>query len=51
MKPEKSWQKWVTLIAMYHGMRRGEICQLGREDIQLDSKTQKLKGLFSLLGH
>jgi integrase len=41
MKPEKSWQKWITLIAIYHGMRRGEICQLRREDIQLDSKTQR----------
>jgi integrase len=41
MNPEKSWHKWVTLIAMYHGMRRGEICQLRREDIQLDSKTQR----------
>ncbi len=41
MNPEKSWHKCVTLIAMYHGMRRGEICQLRREDIQLDSKTQR----------
>jgi integrase len=41
VNPEKSWHKWVTLIAMYHGMRRGEICQLRREDIQLDSKTQR----------
>jgi integrase len=41
MHSEQTWQKWITLIAMYHGMRRGEICQLRREDIQLDSKTQR----------
>lgn len=26
---------------MYHGMRRGEICQLRKEDIQIDSHTSR----------
>jgi len=41
MKPEKQWQKWITLLAMYHGMRRGEICQIRREDIQIDPETNR----------
>ena len=41
MKPEKEWQKWITLLAMYHGMRRGEICQIRREDIQIDPETNR----------
>jgi integrase len=41
MHSEQTWQKWITLIAMYHGMRRGEICQLRKEDIQFDLKTDR----------
>ena len=41
MTPAKSWHKWITLIAMYHGMRRGEICQLRKEDIQIDPQTDR----------
>ena len=41
MKPEKEWHKWVALIAMYHRMRREKICQLRREDIQMDPKTHR----------
>lgn len=38
---KKDWQRWILLIAMYHGMRRGEICQLRREDILVDDKTSR----------
>ncbi|MEP4888480.1 MAG: tyrosine-type recombinase/integrase [Aliiglaciecola sp.] len=41
MKPAKPWQKWITLLAMYHGMRRGEICQIRRGDIQIDPETKR----------
>jgi len=38
---EKSWKKWVVWIAAYTGMRRKEIVQLRREDIKLDSESQR----------
>jgi integrase len=50
INPKKEWHKWITLIAMYHGMRRGEICQLRREDIQRDSQSNRLYFFVRSLG-
>jgi integrase len=35
------WRKWVFSIAAYTGMRRTEIVQLRREDLYLDSASQR----------
>lgn len=38
---EKDWQQWILLIAMYHGMRRGEICQLRKDDVFIDERSNR----------
>lgn len=38
---ERAWKKWVVWIAAYTGMRRKEIVQLRKEDIKLDSESQR----------
>jgi integrase len=50
MNSNKRWHKWITLIAMYHGMRRGEICQLRKEDIQRDPESNRLFFFVRSLG-
>ena len=50
MNTDKPWHKWIMLIAMYHGMRRGEICQLRKEDIQKDSQTNRFYFFVRAIG-
>jgi len=36
---DKPWQKWMLLLGLYTGARRGELVQLRGEDIKLDSDS------------
>lgn len=36
---KKPWQKWVLLLGAYTGARRGELVQLRKQDLKLDSET------------
>ena len=36
---KKSWQKWILLLGIYTGARRGELVKLHSSDIKLDEDT------------
>jgi integrase len=40
-KVSTPWEKWLPLLAAYTGARRGELVQLRKEDVKLDSDSDR----------
>jgi integrase len=40
-KESTPWKKWLPLLAAYTGARRGELVQLRKEDVKLDSDSDR----------
>jgi integrase len=37
----EAWKRWLPVLAAYTGCRRGELVQLRKQDVKLDTETQR----------